>query len=265
LIVNYGKNNNFNPVLAMLIADIFMTFIIFLIGSVIKNASLYDPYWSVIPPFIAIIWMIYYFQTINLASILLLIAILFWSLRLTINWWKNWRGFKFQDWRYDSLKEKNEKIYPLTNFIGIHLIPTLVVYVQMINVYKILQDSDVNIVFILGFISAIIAPIIQYISDKQMYEFRIKNSGQKKTINIGIWRYSRHPNYFGEILFWLGIFIMYFANIMSLDINILYPISMILLFLFISIPMMEKKLKNRPGYVEYQNKVSVLIPFPRKP
>jgi steroid 5-alpha reductase family enzyme len=81
MIASFGKNNNFNPILTMLIADIFMTLIVFLIGSVLKNASLYDPYWSVIPLFIVIVWMIYYFQTINLASILLVIAILFWSIR----------------------------------------------------------------------------------------------------------------------------------------------------------------------------------------
>ncbi|MBI9009593.1 MAG: DUF1295 domain-containing protein [Tenericutes bacterium] len=265
LVVSFGKNNNLNPIATMLIADIIMTFIVFLVGSVLKNASLYDPYWSVIPPFILFVWIVFYFKTINFATILLLVSILFWATRLTVNWWKNWKGFEFQDWRYDSLKERNERIYPITNLFGIHLIPTLVVYIQMINVYRTLEIASVNLIFIIGFIIAIIAPVLQYVSDKQMDVFRLENKGNNRTINVGIWRFSRHPNYFGEILFWLGLYIMYFSNIMRIDINIIYPIFMILLFLCISIPMMENKLKNRPGYIEYQSEVSVLIPLPRKP
>lgn len=264
LMVGFGKKNSLSPIITMLLADIFMTLIIFLIGSVLKNASLYDPYWSVIPPYIVIVWIIFYYQTINLASILLLIAILFWAIRLTVNWWKNWHGFASQDWRYDTLKEKNEKLYPMTNLFGIHIIPTIVVYLQMINVFDILKIGKVNLVYIIGFLIAILAPIIQYVSDKQMYEFRIENKNQKKTINKGLWRFSRHPNYFGEILFWIGIFVMCFAESYLFDITILYPISMILLFVFISIPLMEKKLKNRPGYTDYQKNVSMLIPLPKR-
>lgn len=265
LVVSFGKNNNLNPIATMLIADIIMTLIVFLVGSVLKNASLYDPYWSVIPPFILIIWIVFYFKTVNFASILLLVSIFFWAIRLTVNWWKNWKGFEFQDWRYDSLKERNERIYPITNLFGIHLIPTLVVYIQMINVYKTLEIASVNLIFIIGFIIAIIAPVLQYVSDKQMDAFRLENKGKNKTIDVGIWRFSRHPNYFGEILFWLGIYVMYISNTMRIDINIIYPIFMILLFLLISIPMMENKLKKRPGYIAYQSEVSVLIPLPRKP
>jgi steroid 5-alpha reductase family enzyme len=264
LIVLCGKTNGFNPIATMLIADIVMTLIIFLVGAVLKNASLYDPYWSVIPPFIAVVWLGVYFQSINIVSVLILISLLVWAIRLTVNWWKNWQGFKFQDWRYDSLKEKNEKIYPITNLFGIHLIPTLVVYAQMINVYYILGNTTVNFVFIIGFIISLIAPLIQFIADKQMYDFRMENMGKQRTINVGLWRFSRHPNYFGELIFWIGIFVMYFANTKTFDINILYPISMILLFLFISIPMMEKKLSTRAGYNEYKRQVSVLIPLPKK-
>lgn len=264
LIILFGKQYEINPILTMLIADIIMTLIIFLIGSTLKNASLYDPFWSVIPLFITFVWIVLYFQSLNLSTILLVTAITIWAVRLTINWWKNWTGFKFQDWRYDALKEKNTKVYPLTNLFGIHLIPTLVVFLQMINVYKILQNSQVNIIFIIGFIISLVAPVIQYISDKQMYDFRMKNEGKKTMINVGMWQFSRHPNYFGEILFWVGIFVMFLSNSQLLSINVIYPLSMIFLFIFISIPMMENKLKNRHGYAEYKKEVSVLIPLPKK-
>jgi len=265
LIIAFGKSYDLNPIATMLIADVTMTLIIFLAGSALNNASLYDPFWSVIPLFIAVVWMVIYFPSVTIKNVLLISVMTIWAVRLTFNWWKNWSGFQIQDWRYDMLKEKNQKMYPLTNLFGIHLIPTFVVFIQMINVYMIMGTAQMNILYIFGFLMSLAAPIIQYVSDKQMYNFRAKRKDDKKTINVGIWRFSRHPNYFGEILFWLGIYVMYFSNNMKIDINIIYPLLMLFLFLFISIPMMEKKLINRPGYKEYKSEVSVLIPLPKKP
>jgi steroid 5-alpha reductase family enzyme len=252
------------PVLSMLIADVVMTIVVFFIGTVIKNASLYDPYWSLIPPFLLVFWMVSVGPLINMSIILLLIVLIMWSVRLTYNWWKNWTGFQEQDWRYDLLRDKNRKLFPITNFFGIHMIPTVIVYIQMINVYDSMS-SNVNVVFIIGFLISLSAPIIQYFADKQMFEFRMDNVNKKSIINTGLWKYSRHPNYFGELSFWVGIYIMYFAGVMKFDLNIIYPILMILLFVFISIPMMEKKLKFREGYQEYKDSVSMIIPFfPKK-
>lgn len=264
LIVLLGKNY-VKPILLMFIADVAMTIVVYLIGIKLKNASLYDPYWSVIPVFMIVVWMIVYNEALVLTSVLLMLVIVIWASRLTFNWWKNWIGFKTQDWRYDLLREKNRKLYPITNLFGIHLIPTIVVFLQMINVYAIIQENTINVIFVIGIFLSLIAPLIQFISDKQMYDFRNRKQKNKRVISTGLWRFTRHPNYFGELLFWVGIYIMYFSFKMNIDIYILFPISMILLFVFISVPMMEKKLIVRPGYKEYINNVSMIIPFfPKK-
>lgn len=259
----YGVNNDYNVVLTTLASTIFMTIVIFFFSNVTKNASLYDPYWSVIPIVIVIEW-IFLYKNLSINVILLLVAVLVWGIRLTLNWWKNWSGFKHQDWRYTHLKNQAPKIYPITNFFGIHMIPTLVVYIQLINAHDIMQYQGINFIFIIGFILSISAAVIQFIADKQMYDFRTNNKMKKSCIDEGLWKYSRHPNYLGELTFWIGIYIMYFSFVQVININIIYPILMILLFMFISIPMMEKKLHDRPGYLEYKNKVSMLIPFRKK-
>lgn len=263
-IIIIGKDK-IGAIWLMLLADVVMTIVIYLIGNLLKNASLYDPYWSVIPIYIILIWLFLYGINFDIFNIILLILILIWGIRLTYNWWKNWHGFIEQDWRYDMLREKNIKLYPVTNFFGIHMIPTIVVFIQMVNVYESLISSSLNIVvFIIGILFCLIAPIIQIVSDKQMYDFRLNNTDKSKVINVGLWRFSRHPNYFGELMFWVGIYLIYLSKSMIFNINIVYPILMILLFIFISIPMMENKLKNREGFKEYKSSVSVLFPFPQK-
>jgi steroid 5-alpha reductase family enzyme len=98
-----------------------------------------------------------------------------------------------------------------------------------------------------------------------MRRFRKAHVGEKKCIDEGLWRLSRHPNYFGEVTVWWGLYIMLFGLTYQFDLYILAPLSMTLLFVFISIPMMEKKiLKTRPEYKLYQEQVSMLVPFLRK-
>lgn len=260
-IIAFGNQQAWTPIMTMLIADIVMTIVIYLLGLVIKNASLYDPYWSVIPLYIIIVWYLLYVDRLSINHVLLLLAVLTWAVRLTYNWWKNWEGFDKQDWRYDMLKNKNHRFYPLTNLFGIHMLPTLIVFIQMINVYGQLNETGINLVFIIGFVFSMAAPVIQFVADKQMFDFRLNRKDDEQIINVGLWRFSRHPNYFGELLFWVGIYVMYLSFQMQVDLYIIFPILMIALFVFISVPMMEKKIQDRPGYDVYKENVSMIVPF----
>jgi len=113
-----------------------------------------------------------------------------------------------------------------------------------------------------GVFISIGAAVLQFISDKQMREFRLIHHDRKACMKDGIWAYSRHPNYFGEVSFWWGIWVMYVGLTGKFDFYVVSPILMTMLFLFISIPMMEKKiLLTRPEYKEIQQEVSVFIPF----
>jgi steroid 5-alpha reductase family enzyme len=263
LIMLYGLNQNYNMILVTLISTVSMTLVVFIFSNVVKNASLYDPYWSVIPIIIVLEW-IFIYKNFSLNVILLLVAILVWGMRLTYNWWKNWDGFKHQDWRYTKLHDQAPKIYFLTNLMGIHMIPTLVVYLQLINAHDVILNNTFNLIFLIGLLISLSAAVIQFIADKQMYDFRMNPNKDKKVIDSGLWKYSRHPNYLGELMFWSGIYLMYFSDKKVIDFHLIYPITMIMLFLFISIPLMEKKLANREGYTEYRKIVSMLLPYRKK-
>jgi steroid 5-alpha reductase family enzyme len=253
-------------ILELLIADLAAMLFIYVMSLILNNASLYDPYWSVIPPVFLIFVFIESGKTLTLPHFMMLFAISFWGVRLTLNWIKGWHGFSEVDWRYLMIRDKAPKLYFLTNFLAIQLFPTLIVFAQLIVGIKILTiDPSLNIVFTIGFLLVILATTIQYISDEQMRRFRKAHVGEKKCIDEGLWRLSRHPNYFGEVTVWWGLYIMLFGLTYQFDLYILAPLSMTLLFVFISIPMMEKKiLKTRPEYKLYQEQVSMLVPFLRK-
>ena len=178
-----------------------------------------------------------------------------------------WGGLKEEDFRYIDLKQGNLLKKEIINFFGIHYIPTLQVNVSLLPIYFVLTKTVTNYSWILiGATISICAVILQIISDKQMRDFKKNISNKAKIMNLGLWKYSRHPNYLGEVMFWIGLYVM------ALSVNdipawlILSPLSMVVLFVFISCPMMdERSLKKRPGYKEYMDKTSqlLILPFSR--
>ena len=143
------------------------------------------------------------------------------------------------------------------------MMPTLVVFAAMLPGLKLFEEQTLAVshwplaICVLGFIICIAAATIQLIADKQIHDFRAANPG--KYCTVGLWKHGRHPNYFGEMSFWWGIWIMYAAS-NGIDWFIGGPIAMSAMFLGISIPLMEKRqLTNKPGYAEYRKQTRMLI------
>lgn len=257
-----------NLLLSSFYGDIAATLIVWLIGVVYKNSSLYDPYWSVTPLFLLSFWLLSRQGALDVADTLLLVAVFFWGIRLTLNWAVRWSGIGHQDWRYTQLKEQHPRWWFLINLGGINLMPTLVVFAGMAPVYVALyhRADGYNFMLWLGFAACIAAATLQLVADKQMDQFkkRAKSEGTEY-IDEGVWRYSRHPNYFGEILFWWGLWIMQMGLNAAIWYTVAGPVLMTLLFAVVSIPLMERHiLASKPGYWRYQKTVSVLVPWFRK-
>ena len=112
--------------LSLLIADVAATLATFIFSLIFKNASVYDPYWNVQPPVILVAFAIG--KELTVFGILLLAVVCFWAIRLTANWAYTFTNLNHQDWRYTMLHQKTGVFYPIVNFVGIHMVPTLVVY-----------------------------------------------------------------------------------------------------------------------------------------
>lgn len=250
-----------------LFADISATIVVFIFSFIFNNASFYDPYWSVAPPVIYFFWLYQGADGIVSARyILVLLITLFWGIRLTLNWAIGWPGFIHEDWRYVTFREKFKSFYWPISFLAIHFFPTMTVFLCSIPVYLVLKggSSSLNFIDVIALFSGLTAIYFEWRSDYELVKHRKSKEGSKP-IESGLWKISRHPNYFGEILFW---FSLYFFSLASSPDNYwigLAPVAMLCLFLFYSIPAMEKRqLQRRPEYRKIQKKISKLIPFPPK-
>ena len=247
--------------LMLLAGHLAATLIVFLSSQVFRNSSLYDPFWSVVPLPIALYLSIYPESgKIDLEKIILInLPIIFWSIRLTSNWARDWKGLPDEDFRYVNLKRK-----PFSFFIdlfGIHIYPTLQVNLSLLPIYFALSISisEVNIYLYVASVFTFLAVVLETIADEQMRIFRRTNS-IGLSMQKGLWAYSRHPNYLGEILFWWGLYLMTLSVEPDLWYLFVCPLVMNLMFSLITCKMMDNRsLEKRPDYQEYMNSTRQLI------
>ena len=263
------KFQDYHPLVVAGAADLTATIVIFIFSVYYKNASIYDPYWSVAPVAIAFFWLLHpdSINDIGLRQAIVLILLSFWSARLTFNWLRRWRGLSHEDWRYEDLRNKTGRAFGLVNFFGIHLFPTILVFGGCLSLYAILFKgvNDFGFLDCLAIAVTAGAIFIEAKADRQLHDFLSTNSNKGQLLSSGLWSYSRHPNYFGEVLFWWGIFLFAIAANITYWWTIIGPAMITLLFTCISIPLIENHmLKKNPDYILQMRKISAFIPWREK-
>jgi steroid 5-alpha reductase family enzyme len=252
-----------------LLADIVATCIIFGFSRAYKNSSFYDAYWSVIPPLIVVYWMAYHesAQVEPARQALVLILVWLWGIRLTANWAAHWTGMTHEDWRYAPIREKAGRMEWLADLGGIHMFPTLIVFLACLPIYAAVSigERPLNWIDGLAFVVTAGAILIELIADLQLHAF-VANKKPGEIMQSGLWRYSRHPNYFGEMSFWLGLMLFGLAA---------HPqgwwwimpgaLSIVAMFFFVSVPLMDaRSVERRAEYRQHMQKVSAIVPwFPK--
>ncbi|GAA1640217.1 DUF1295 domain-containing protein [Actinoplanes couchii] len=252
------------PLLLTLYADVAATLLVFAAATAAENASLYDPYWSVVPAVIVVVWILTAGGgTARQLAVLLLVAV--WAVRLTANWARSWQGLTHEDWRYEQLREDGPPGVPfwLVNLVGIHLVPTLVVFGGLLAVWPAVTVTDrgFGLLDVLAVLVTAAAILIETTADRQLHRFAAEPGNRGRIIDEGLWQYSRHPNYLGEILFWWGLWLFGLAAAPSWWWTVIGPIGMVLLFVFVSVPMMDRRsLARRPDYARHMRRVPALLP-----
>lgn len=248
-------------ILRLFIFDIVATLVIYLLSLPIKNSSLYDAYWS-LTPFVMATYLLVVSENLNVYHFIAYAVFAVWSFRLTINWVITFQDIKWVDWRYRQIKENNNPfVWQIANLFGIMLMPTLLVFAGFVPLI-LAFGSKLNAFSLIGSAVILIGTALEFFADRQMRAFlRSKDSGD--VIRSGLWKYSRHPNYFGEILIWVGAYFVLFPAVTEYWYTFVGALLIILLFNFVSITLAEKRqLERREAYKEYRMTTSRLLLLP---
>jgi steroid 5-alpha reductase family enzyme len=242
--------------------------IFFVVATIIKNNSIVDIGWGL--GFVLVSWILFFLgdpSVHTIEKLIVNIMVSFWGLRLFYHILKR-NAYQEEDFRYKKWREDWGKWVVLRAFFQVFMLQGVFMYLVGFGVFYInmigSQIDQIIWLFILGIIVWLSGYLFEVIGDHQLKEFINRKNKDKKLMTEGLWKYTRHPNYFGEALLWWGIFVAVisfnapFALIIS-------PITITLLLRFVSgVPMLEKRMSQREGWDAYAKKTNVFFPwFPK--
>lgn len=251
-----------HPWAVVAIADGVATVIVFAFSVAHDNSSFYDAYWSVAPPLIAAYFA--YDATASPRFVLAVVLVTIWAARLTFNWWRRWDGLAHEDWRYVDLRAQTGRAYWLVSLLGLHGFPTVLVYFGCLPLWVVANgDAPLGPIDVAAVVVTGGAILIEAIADQQL-RAHVLGGEADRILDRGLWRWSRHPNYFGELMFWWGIALFGFAAGSHAWFVYAGALGMTGLFVFVSVPMVEKRARERRGaaFAAYAARTSRLVPWP---
>jgi steroid 5-alpha reductase family enzyme len=256
-----------HPIRVALAADVGATLAIFAFSLAFRNSSFYDAYWSVAPIAIALYWALSADAGNPARQLLVVGLVTAWGVRLTWNWARGWRGLDHEDWRYLRIRERTGRGYWPASFISLHMIPTLIVFAGCLPLHPALASSaPLGLLDGLAVLVTAAAIACEATADQQLRRF-LTAPGRRPgdLLASGLWSWSRHPNYFGEMLFWWGIFLFAVAVGALHGWTILGALTITAMLRFISLPLIEERmLERRPEFAARLATTSMLVPWPRR-
>lgn len=234
---------------------------------IIKNVSIVDIFWGVgfVIANVVYVWMS---ESLNPRKILMLILVSIWGLRLAI--YLAFRNIgKGEDFRYQEFRRTyGEGRYWWLSYFQTFLLQGILMMMISLPLLGISLSEDsgaLNLLDYFGILLWLIGFTFEAVSDFQLSRFKKNANNKGKVLNTGLWKYSRHPNYFGDSVVWCSYAV--FSIAAGSYWHIIGSVIMILLIIKVSgVSLLEKTLKNtKPQYQEYIYKTSSFFPwFPKK-
>jgi steroid 5-alpha reductase family enzyme len=195
--------------------------------------------------------------------LLLYVLVALWGLRLSIHIYLRNKN-KNEDYRYLAWRKQWGKTFYWRSYLQVFLLQGffLLLIISPVIHASGSAPAEWGVSTWIGIFFWVIGFFFQAVGDYQLSVFASQKKQPGEIIQTGLWKYSRHPNYFGEIMMWWGIFIITLP-VQNSFYFIISPLTITLLLVFVSgIPMLEKKYAGNPAFEAYKKRTSVLIPMP---
>lgn len=236
---------------------------------ILRKNDLADVLWGPAFPLAAVaavIWGAGGFGQIGARSLMMVCLITIWAIRLFLHVGIRNLTAGHEDVRYNNWRKAWGKTWVWRSYLQVFTLQPLILFLFLTPILLVisLPPTEMTVFAWVGVAVWLTGVILEAVSDEQLRQFKKLPSSKGKLMTTGLWSWSRHPNYFGEVLSWWGLWIM----VIDLDygwMTVVSPIGVTFLILKVSgVSMLEDLMKNRPGYDEYCRRTSQFVPMPPK-
>ncbi len=250
--------------------------IAFIIGTIKKNNGLMDVFYGPGYFVVALTSLILFFMingTVDIRQIIITILVFLWAVRLGTYVFIRNRG-KPEDYRYREMRERWKTNIVLKSFIRVYIFQGIVIFIVAFPVWFVNISTNPPILNLLdfsgvtlwlGIVVWLIGFLFETIGDYTLYKFLQKPENKGKIMDRGVWKLSQHPNYFGEVTQWWGIYVIALAVPFGF-ISFIGPLFITYMIIKVSgIKLLDKRFEADDKYADYKRRTSVFFPwFPKK-
>lgn len=227
----------------------------------IKKNDSADVGWGI--SFVVFAWVSFLIGQPSVLGMLASLLVSVWGVRLAMHIYRRNRGreedFRYRQWRHDW-----GKWFIIRSYVQIYLLQGVLaaLVVSPVLVLNLSGTREVTLVSVIGIVVWLGGFLFESRADAELATFLADPTHKGKLLMSGLWKYSRHPNYFGEVTAWWGMWLLCLTQPTGWY-AIIGPITITILILFVSgVPLLEKKYAGRPDFEDYKRRTSIFIPLP---
>lgn len=241
-----------------------LMFSVWLVSLYLRDVSIIDLVWGI--GFALVGWTAYWTEADVGDSMLVPILATLWGVRLSVHLaWRN-HG-ESEDKRYQSMRRRWGEVFPWMSLVTVFGVQAVVMWIVSLPLQTLYNGADENRTWlsVVGTLIFAVGLFFESTGDWQLARFKADPANDGKVLNHGLWRYTRHPNYFGDFLVWWGLFLAAFA-FSHIAWSIIGPITMSIFLMQVSgVTLLEKSLREtKPDYQEYVRRTNAFFPGPRR-
>lgn len=260
---------NTSVLLASAIAIAVLMFGTWLVSLPLRNASIVDPIWPL--GFVIVGWVAAVVGHSDPVRVGLLVGMVsIWGLRLSFHLFSRNIGHG-EDFRYQAMRRRIGPRFGIISLVTVFALQgTLMFIVSLPLQFGAGVEGEgpaAILLMVLGVVVWLLGFLFESVGDAQLRRFKADPSSAGQVMDQGLWRYTRHPNYFGDACVWFGIFLLAASAGGWAWLGLISPIVMTYFLRFVSgVTMLERAMvKRRPAYADYMRRTSAFIPRPPRP
>jgi steroid 5-alpha reductase family enzyme len=252
------------PLLAIaLVAALGMMVLVWLASLVKRDVSIIDIFWGL--GFVVMGWIYFLAAEVHAPRGFLVVGLVtLWGLRLSLHiWWRS-RG-KGEDYRYREMRERNPETFPVRSLFTVFGFQALLLWAISTPLYQAQRRPEpaaLTLLDVLGLALFVVGFVFEAGGDWQLARFKGDPTNEGQVMDRGFWRYTRHPNYFGDAMVWWGFFCLAAATPGGWW-TVYSPVLMTVLLMRVSgVTLLEKRLQDtKPAYREYAERTNAFFPW----
>ncbi len=232
----------------------------YVVSLFLRRNDIADSMWGV--GFLIVALYTFFVGPQSMVSYIVTGCVLLWSLRLSLHIYSRNKN-KTEDYRYRAWREAWGKWFYIRSYLQVFLLQGLLMGLISFPVIATnTYGQDFAWFHIVGVIVFLVGLFFEAVGDLQLKKFIGNPENKGRIMQTGLWQYTRHPNYFGEVTLWWGVWIMSLGTPFGIWM-IVGPLTITILILGVSgVPLLERKMRENPDFDEYRKRVSVFFPLP---